>query len=129
MAWTQISRWTPTPGWCPAWRPSSRPRWPACGCRKGTGAAGGARGAGGVGEGGAGEDRGRRGGSTAEGVLCVTGDGFLLTNAHVVGRGQGGTAQFSDGTSAPFTVVGSDTLSDLAVVRAAGPTPPPAELR
>jgi S1-C subfamily serine protease len=57
-----------------------------------------------------------------------TGDGFLLTNAHVVGRGQGGTAQFSDGTSAPFTVVGADPLSDLAVVRAGGPTPPPAEL-
>src|SRR5580658_5103539 len=44
------------------------------------------------------------------------------------GRGGGGTAQFSDGTSAPFTVVGADALSDLAVVRAGGPTPPPAEL-
>jgi S1-C subfamily serine protease len=57
-----------------------------------------------------------------------TGDGFLLTNAHVVGRAQGGTALFSDGTSAPFSVVGADPLSDLAVVRAAGSTPPPAEL-
>ena len=44
------------------------------------------------------------------------------------GGAQGGTALFSDGTSAPFTVVGSDPLSDLAVVRAGGPTPPPAEL-
>jgi S1-C subfamily serine protease len=52
----------------------------------------------------------------------------LLTNAHVVGRSQGGTALFADGTSASFSVVGADPLSDLAVVRAAGPTPPPAEL-
>jgi S1-C subfamily serine protease len=74
-----------------------------------------------------GRDSGRGGESLGSAVM-FTGDGFLLTNAHVVGRGQGGTAQFSDGTSAAFTVVGSDPLSDLAVVRAGGPTPPPAEL-
>src|SRR5579862_7928178 len=61
-------------------------------------------------------------------AVVYTGDGFLLTNAHVVGRASGGTALFADGTSAPFTVVGADALSDLAVVRAAGPTPPPAQL-
>src|SRR6202042_1919299 len=61
-------------------------------------------------------------------AVVFTGDGFLLTNAHVVGGGQRGTALFADGTSASFTVVGSDPLSDLAVVRAGGPTPPPAEL-
>jgi S1-C subfamily serine protease len=71
---------------------------------------------------------GGRGGEGLGSAVVFTGDGFLLTNAHVVGRGQGGTALFSDGTSAPFTVVGSDPLSDLAVVRAGGPTPPPAEL-
>src|SRR5258708_69805 len=70
---------------------------------------------------------GRAGGSLGS-ARGVTGDGFLLTNAHVVGRSQRGTALFSDGTSASFTVVGSDPLSDLAVVRAGGPTPPPAEL-
>jgi S1-C subfamily serine protease len=69
-----------------------------------------------------------RGGESLGSAVVFTGDGFLLTNAHVVGRAQGGTALFSDGTSAPFTVVGSDPLSDLAVVRAGGPTPPPAEL-
>jgi S1-C subfamily serine protease len=69
-----------------------------------------------------------RGGESLGSAVVFTGDGFLLTNAHVVGRGQGGTAQFSDGTSATFTVVGADPLSDLAVVRAGGPTPPPAEL-
>jgi len=74
--------------------------------------------------------QGSRGGTgeSLGSAVVFTGDGFLLTNAHVVGRGQGGTAQFSDGTSAPFTVVGADPLSDLAVVRAGGPTPPPAEL-
>src|ERR1700735_4088299 len=61
-------------------------------------------------------------------AVVFTGDGFLLTNAHVVGGGQRAAARFADGTSASFTVVGSDPLSDLAVVRAGGPTPPPAEL-
>jgi S1-C subfamily serine protease len=79
------------------------------------------------GNGGRGREGGR-GGESLGSAVVFTGDGFLLTNAHVVGRGQGGTAQFSDGTSAPFTVVGADPLSDLAVVRAGGPTPPPAEL-
>ena len=71
---------------------------------------------------------GGRGGESLGSAVVYTGDGFLLTNAHVVGRAQGGTALFSDGTNASFTVVGADPLSDLAVVRANGPTPPPAEL-
>ncbi|MBV9384570.1 MAG: trypsin-like peptidase domain-containing protein [Streptosporangiaceae bacterium] len=61
-------------------------------------------------------------------AVVFTGDGFLLTNAHVVGSADGGTAAFSDGTSAPFRVVGADPLSDLAVLRATGDTPEPAEL-
>src|SRR6266567_1290074 len=68
-----------------------------------------------------------RGESLGSGVV-FTGDGFLLTNAHVVGKSTSGTASFSDGTSAPFRVAGSDPLSDLAVLRADGPTPEPAEL-
>jgi S1-C subfamily serine protease len=60
--------------------------------------------------------------------VVFTADGFLLTNAHVVGRSAGGTVIFSDGTTAPFQVVGADPLSDLAVVRATGATPAPAEL-
>ena len=78
-------------------------------------------------QGGRGRDSGRGGEGLGSAVL-FTGDGFLLTNAHVVGRAQSGTALFSDGTSAPFSVVGADPLSDLAVVRAGGSTPPPAEL-
>ena len=72
---------------------------------------------------------GHRGGGESLGSAVVyTKDGFLLTNAHVIGRAQGGTALFADGTSSAFTVVGADPLSDLAVVRAGGQTPAPAEL-
>ena len=72
---------------------------------------------------------GQRGGGESLGSAVVyTKDGFLLTNAHVIGRAQSGTAMFADGTNASFAVVGSDPLSDLAVVRAGSATPPPAEL-
>ena len=74
-----------------------------------------------------GQRQGRAGESLGSGVV-FTGDGFLLTNAHVVGQSTAGTAEFSDGTSVPFRVVGADRLSDLAVLRADGPTPEPAEL-
>ena len=72
----------------------------------------------------------RRGGTgeSLGSAVVFTGDGFLLTNAHVVGGASGGTASFSDGTSTPFTVVGADPLSDLAVLRASGAVPAPAEL-
>jgi S1-C subfamily serine protease len=61
-------------------------------------------------------------------AVVFTADGFLLTNAHVVGQATGGTAAFWDGTSVPFQVVGADPLSDLAVVRATEDTPAPAVL-
>jgi S1-C subfamily serine protease len=70
---------------------------------------------------------GGRGESLGSAVV-FTSDGFLLTNAHVVGQASGGTAAFSDGSTAPFHVVGADPLSDLAVVRASGDTPAPATL-
>src|SRR6266568_663594 len=69
-----------------------------------------------------------RAGESLGSAVVFTSDGFLLTNAHVVGGAQSGTASFGDGTSVPFTTVGADALSDLAVLRAAGPTPPPAKL-
>lgn len=71
---------------------------------------------------------GRSGGESLGSGVVFTGDGFLLTNAHVVGGAQAGTASFADGSSVPFTVVGADPLSDLAVLRSAGQTPPPARL-
>src|SRR3984957_5642987 len=75
--------------------------------------------------------RRRRDGSIAAGAgsaVVFTNDGFLLTNAHVVGKAEAGQAAFADGTTVPFRVVGSDPLSDLAVVRAEGVTPAPARL-
>jgi S1-C subfamily serine protease len=70
-------------------------------------------------------------GSWAEGSgsgVVFTSDGFLLTSAHVISGGGGGTAAFADGTESPFDVVGADRLSDLAVLRVRGPSPPSAEL-
>jgi S1-C subfamily serine protease len=71
---------------------------------------------------------GRGYGESLGSAVVFTADGFLLTNAHVVGRSAGGTAVFSDGTTSAFQVVGADPLSDLAVVRVTGATPAPAEL-
>jgi len=71
---------------------------------------------------------GRYRGEAMGSAVVYTPDGFLLTNAHVVGRAEHGTALFSDGSSAAFRVVGADPLSDLAVVRADSPTPNPAAL-
>jgi S1-C subfamily serine protease len=50
-------------------------------------------------------------------AVAITADGFLLTSAHVVERSSGGVAVFADGAEAEFSVVGSDPLSDLAVIR------------
>jgi len=61
-------------------------------------------------------------------AVVFTGDGFLLTNAHVVGSSRGGEVEFADGAEARFAVIGADRLSDLAVIRAEGPTPEPATL-
>ncbi len=53
--------------------------------------------------------------------VVITPDGFLLTSAHVVADGATGTASFADGRELAFEVVGTDALSDLAVVRVALP--------
>lgn len=53
-------------------------------------------------------------------AVLVTPDGFAVTSAHVVGKERGGGATLADGSSLGFTVVGSDPLSDLAVVRLDG---------
>ena len=50
--------------------------------------------------------------------VVITPDGFTLTSAHVVARTEGkGRASFVDGRELEFEVVGSDPLSDLAVLR------------
>ena len=61
-------------------------------------------------------------------AVVFTDDGFLLTNAHVVGNAEAGKLSFSDGSVVSFHVVGADPLSDLAVIRADGATPPPVRL-
>jgi S1-C subfamily serine protease len=68
----------------------------------------------------------RRGDSSGSAVV-LTGDGHLLTNAHVVGEGEQATADFADGTTAQARVVGVDRLSDLAVLRADREIPDPPE--
>lgn len=82
--------------------------------------------------------------TTGQGVaegsgIVLSPDGLILTNNHVVAPvAEGGpagaqpaafdggntmsTVTFSDGRSAPFTVVGADPTGDLAVVRAQGVT-------
>jgi S1-C subfamily serine protease len=68
----------------------------------------------------------RRGESSGSAVV-LTEDGHLLTNAHVVGDADGGTAEFADGTTAQLRVDGVDRLSDLAVLRADREIPDPPE--
>ena len=61
--------------------------------------------------------------------VVITPDGFTLTSAHVVARTEGrGRASFVDGRELEFEVIGSDPLSDLAVLRVDGRDLVPAEL-
>jgi S1-C subfamily serine protease len=73
-----------------------------------------------------------RGGRVLDGggsAVVITPDGFMLTSAHVVARTDGrGRASFVDGRELEFEVVGSDPLSDLAVLRADGRDLVPATL-
>lgn len=61
-------------------------------------------------------------------AVVFTGDGYMLTNAHVVAGIQSGRAVFANGKQTDVELVGADPLSDLAVVRGLKPTPPPAIL-
>ncbi|TML17956.1 MAG: PDZ domain-containing protein [Actinobacteria bacterium] len=73
-----------------------------------------------------------RGGRILDGggsAVVITPDGFTLTSAHVVARTEGrGRASFVDGRELEFEVVGSDPLSDLAVLRVDARDLVPAEL-
>ncbi|WP_433659387.1 trypsin-like peptidase domain-containing protein [Nocardia sp. CA-128927] len=66
--------------------------------------------------------------SRAEGEgsgVVLSSDGLILTNNHVAAGGGPGAKMevlFSDGTSAPATIVGADPVSDLAVIKVAGKT-------
>ena len=71
--------------------------------------------------------RGRRAVGAGSGV-AITPDGFMLSAAHVVGEASGGRAAFPDGREHDFEVIGTDPLSDLAVLRAEARDLLPAEL-
>ena len=60
------------------------------------------------------------------GSASVVGDdGLMLTSAHVVRHATEVLAEFADGRETVADVVGTDPLSDLAVLRARGDVPPP----
>ena len=62
--------------------------------------------------------RTRRGRAEGAGSgVAISSDGYMLTSAHVVAGGNGVSATFSDGREFSAEAVGSDSLSDLAVVR------------
>ncbi|HEX9312965.1 MAG TPA: trypsin-like peptidase domain-containing protein [Actinomycetota bacterium] len=61
-------------------------------------------------------------------AVVVTPDGFLLTSAHVVAGTDRGLATLTDGRELELEIVGTDPLSDLAVVRVSGSDLSPAEL-
>src|SRR5207248_501423 len=63
------------------------------------------------------------GGGNGSGEV-IKSDGYILTNNHVIAAAaNGGKVEvlFSDGAAAPATIVGRDTLTDLAVLKV---TPP-----
>ena len=64
-------------------------------------------------------------GSGAGSASVISADSHLLTSAHVVAGADRAEVSFSDGSVLDARVVGSDPLSDLAVLRADGGTPPP----
>ena len=70
----------------------------------------------------------RTAGGAGAGSASVIRAGLLLTSAHVVAGAREVGLAFTDGGSADAEVVGSDVLSDLAVLRARGATPDPIPL-
>lgn len=72
--------------------------------------------------------RGRRSMEGSGSGVVITPDGFMLTSAHVVQDADRGTATFADGREVGIEIVGTDPLSDMAVVRAASSELTPAPL-
>jgi putative serine protease PepD len=65
---------------------------------------------------------GTQGTGSGSGIV-LSEDGEILTNNHVVSVAEGGgdlAVSFSDGTTAPASIVGTDPLTDLAVIQADG---------
>jgi S1-C subfamily serine protease len=66
-------------------------------------------------------------GGSGSGVV-ITGDGYALTNAHVVAAGGPMEALLDDGRQAEATLVGSDAETDLALIRIEAGGLSPAEI-
>ena len=64
--------------------------------------------------------RGRRSMEGSGSGVVITPDGFMLTSAHVVQDADRGTATFVDGREVGIDIIGTDPLSDMAVIRASG---------
>ncbi len=62
----------------------------------------------------------RRGHGTG---IALTPDGHILTNAHVVAGTRSVRVRFHDGQTADASVIGADTVSDLAVIRTSRSNP------
>ncbi len=73
------------------------------------------------------QQRGSLGGNTQEAGsgtgFIIDDQGHIVTNWHVVDGGDQFEVIFADGTSRPATLVGSDEISDLAVVQVEGDVP------
>jgi S1-C subfamily serine protease len=67
-------------------------------------------------------------GEGAGSAVVFSSDGYLLTSAHVVLGAKELTLSFDDDSSTPADVIGVDPLSDLALLRARGRTPPAVQL-
>ena len=50
--------------------------------------------------------------------VILSSDGYIVTNHHVVGKGREFTVRFYDGSESQARLVGSDALSDVAVLKA-----------
>ncbi len=58
-------------------------------------------------------------GGEGSGVI-LTGDGYILTNNHVVTGATDLTVRFNDGSTATAKIIGTDPTSDLAVIKVEG---------
>ena len=68
-------------------------------------------------------------GSTLGSGVLITRDGYLLTNAHVVGRAKTVTVRWPDGSETPGEVVRADKRRDVALVKTEPPKLHPLAIR
>ena len=52
--------------------------------------------------------------------FLITPDGYILTNAHVIGKAEKVTVTFEDGTTYPAKIIGKDEKIDIGVIKISG---------